>query len=372
MGQFSWLDCASPNAQILSGVYKDSYVLVPQEFRDKYGMTIKEDCYDGYGHFGGYDIFNLIAEWNKYDIPKIFDSYPDDNWNKQHLSDIAKMYAEDVPETVIDDYANRKFEAGENEEINYKYLKNGDWKRGLGIGIAAYDKQNASLKYPIKISYTPNLIYENCKPSLNDVDQGWFNYGKAIRPDVVTFIQYDWNKYKAALDEFSTDDLNMVDCDDLLKWIEKDHDFCQDMLNHLPERTLQLIEEHMGSTYGNPVIDIEAEKGPWSAFHIVWYPGQRNNLPEAVELPMDMWDTLGDPLISSQFKGERVRDYLVSTFGARPQSFTVANGQFNYALRSNGPDNDKPVETGLLYNVCEVGKNLVVEDNVQEALGLQY
>ena len=66
MGQFSWLDCVD-NKPILDGVTKTSYVLVPQEFG---GGHISERCYDGYGHFGGKDIYELVLDWNKKFIPQ--------------------------------------------------------------------------------------------------------------------------------------------------------------------------------------------------------------------------------------------------------------------------------------------------------------
>lgn len=61
MGQFSWLDCKTEE-QVLDNVCRDVYVLVPKEFG---GGHIKETCYDGYGNFGGHDIYDLVAEWNR-------------------------------------------------------------------------------------------------------------------------------------------------------------------------------------------------------------------------------------------------------------------------------------------------------------------
>ena len=41
---------------------KDVFLLVPKPFENKYGASIKESCYDGYGRFGGYDVYTLIAK----------------------------------------------------------------------------------------------------------------------------------------------------------------------------------------------------------------------------------------------------------------------------------------------------------------------
>ena len=117
MGQFSWLDCKS-GEQVLDDVERDVYLLVPREFG---GGHIKETCYDGYGHFGGRDAYALVAQWNRPDIC-----------------------------------------VGEDEADRY-----------IGIKIACYDEQNASLRYPIKITHDPNAVYEDCEPSPGDPNQGW-------------------------------------------------------------------------------------------------------------------------------------------------------------------------------------------------------
>lgn len=117
MGQFSWLDCKT-REQVLDDVERDVFVLIPQEFG---GGHLKESCYDGYGHFGGRDVYALVAGWN-------------------------------MPESIT----------GNDEE-----------DRLLGIEIACYDKDNRALKYPIKITHDPLAIYEDCEPSDGDPDQGW-------------------------------------------------------------------------------------------------------------------------------------------------------------------------------------------------------
>ena len=62
MGFFSWK--TSDTNKSISNAYSKRgalpvYVLCPD------GTTIYEDEYEGYGVFGGYDIFDLVAEWNK-------------------------------------------------------------------------------------------------------------------------------------------------------------------------------------------------------------------------------------------------------------------------------------------------------------------
>lgn len=70
MGQFSWI-CSDTNRQLLNDTHADTYLLVPKPFQEKYGKTIYEGYYDGYGRFGGYDVYNLIPEWDKEMIQRL-------------------------------------------------------------------------------------------------------------------------------------------------------------------------------------------------------------------------------------------------------------------------------------------------------------
>lgn len=121
MGFFSWK--TSDTNKSISNTYSSKgsfpvYVLIPQEFGGGY---IEECNYEGYGEFGGQDVYALVARWNK-------------------------------PE-----------------------LCNGDDEhdRGIGIDIACYDEDNEKLKYPIKI--TERIIpYECAYPSNACEYQGFF------------------------------------------------------------------------------------------------------------------------------------------------------------------------------------------------------
>lgn len=73
MGFFSW-KTADTNRSIsnkysVCGTFP-VYVLCPD------GTKIREDNYDGYGNFGGRDIYALFAQWNKPDACKDADG----NW----------------------------------------------------------------------------------------------------------------------------------------------------------------------------------------------------------------------------------------------------------------------------------------------------
>lgn len=166
MGQFSWITCDS-NKQVVDGKRQEVYALVPAEFG---GGHITEECYDGYGHFGKYDIYDLVADWNKDTVTK-------DNFRKpqrNHYS--ADPDGENAYQRACEHFAyewerSEDFRVLSDEEMKKKYGQ--DYKRLIGIDIACYDEQNEKLKYPIKIAEYKFSEYENSKPSPRDPNQGW-------------------------------------------------------------------------------------------------------------------------------------------------------------------------------------------------------
>lgn len=145
MGQFSWRDCVT-GKPILDNVRKTSYLLVPAKF----GSNIEEPEYDGYGHFGGKDAYDLVIDWNKDMIPEIIRRINNGTWecnvNKTDIENLQNFY--------------------ENKPISCE-------KRWLGIIIACYDEDNSALEFPIKVTYESRATYEDCKPSPRDPNQGW-------------------------------------------------------------------------------------------------------------------------------------------------------------------------------------------------------
>lgn len=159
MGQFSWLDCKTKE-QIVDNALEDVYVLVPKEFRNTYGTRIKETLYDGYGDFGGYDIYDLVYEWNKEHIRQIYE--------EKKIEKYLQVYAYNEETEYFG-----KQTLNSLKEIQDYIDSDREHKRELGICIACYDEDNASLKYPIKITHDANAIYEDCEISLSDPNQGW-------------------------------------------------------------------------------------------------------------------------------------------------------------------------------------------------------
>ncbi len=150
MGQFSWIysDTGEP---VYNDERADTYLLVPKEFQKKYGHAIYEPCYDGYGRFGGYDIYELIPEWNKEMIPEIIEKAKKNEWFYKYVPSEKEL----------------------KELENYYLGKPIHCElRFLGITLACYDEDNEKLKYPIKIT-SVEMDYEAAEISKNDPNQGW-------------------------------------------------------------------------------------------------------------------------------------------------------------------------------------------------------
>lgn len=148
MGQFSWI-YSDTNKQVVDDKEADTYLLVPKAFQHKYGKAIHEGCYDGYGNFGGYDVYDLIAEWNKDCIPEIIRRIGKGTWR-------CGVSGKDV--CNLEAYYH-------GDEIDCEL-------RWLGIIMACYDEDNFALEYPIKITSKP-MEYEQADASRSDPNQGW-------------------------------------------------------------------------------------------------------------------------------------------------------------------------------------------------------
>lgn len=196
MGQFSWI-YSDTKHQLLDDVYADAYLLVPKPFQEKYGNAIHETCYDGYGHFGGYDVYELVALWNRDCLPKTVHALQEPklenygglyDFEKENLR--SKGYTEEEIKTanenertkfynialetyksnlqMMDDFAR----GVSDNEMQKRYGAN--YLRSIGINIACYDDDNKALNYPIKIT-TKEMAYEDAEPSMSDPEQGWGN-----------------------------------------------------------------------------------------------------------------------------------------------------------------------------------------------------
>ena len=167
--------------------------MVPPPFQEIYGKYITERSYDCYGMFGGYDVYDLVALWNrdsvsveslgeKPTIDRFGGLYPfeKENLKKQGLSD-EEIEAKDLAqkqeylERALARYKNQlkmleDFKHGKPDETMVETYGD-DYLRIIGIDIACDDEQNATLMFPIKITSKP-MDYDDAKASKSDPYQG--------------------------------------------------------------------------------------------------------------------------------------------------------------------------------------------------------
>ncbi len=174
MGQFSWLDCKT-GEQVLDGVRRKVYVLVPKEFG---GGHIEEKCYDGYGRFGGKDVYDLVADWNRkyisYAPDHLFPSQLKNyGWMKQCVA-TGSHEGWDVEVTAFEKKWYKPYSdlSKTREQVVAEVGEHFEW-RYIGIALACYDEDNAALPFPIKITHDADAVYEDCEPSKRDPMQGW-------------------------------------------------------------------------------------------------------------------------------------------------------------------------------------------------------
>ena len=153
MGIFTWT-FADDGRKKLNYDHK-GYIACPD------GTFIEEPCYNGYGRFNGFDIYDLVVEWNKKDLKNIFQRLKKED--PKHfglgLENIAIAYADDNIQEVT------KLVNKMAERMGQWFLS--DWKRNIGIAIACNDDDNKALRYPIKISQSTNIPYDKLRPSKN-------------------------------------------------------------------------------------------------------------------------------------------------------------------------------------------------------------
>lgn len=194
MGNFSWI-YSDTNKAMKDNKVADSYLLVPPEFQSEYGPYIKETCYDGYGHMNGYDVYALVALWNRKYLPMDYEtkahkkpelltyvglwSYEKEKLKQEGYSDEEIKKTDEDRRLMNYNNALKRYET-ETEELNdfinsntkYNPIEDEEYLRKIGINIACYDEDNVKLKNPIKITSKP-MSYESVKASLREPNQGW-------------------------------------------------------------------------------------------------------------------------------------------------------------------------------------------------------
>ena len=238
MGQFSWI-ASDDKRPVLDDVYADVYLLIPAKFG---GGAYHTDYYDGYGRIE-VDVYDAVADWNKDYLQKIYKKEGSPKlsdfsdklslWDKEGFErDLGRQATEEelvqhgkVIQKQHYERAKKEFKRMLKRAEDFQTLTDAemkekygdDYKRLIGIDIACYDKDNASLPYSIKIVHEANMSYEQALPSMGDPNQGWgFDYDyeseldeeeqaeeylQKVANDFDRFINNYYTKYKTVGDE---------------------------------------------------------------------------------------------------------------------------------------------------------------------------
>ncbi len=130
------------------------------------GDIAYESGYDGYGHIGGKDVYEEVADWNREFLSKNPD-FVLPHYGKKISDFIWYPLYRDLslsPNDIVDEiYAVSGADRKKVCIFEYRYI---------GIAIACYDEDNKALPYPIKICSKP-MSYQNVKGySKSDPNQG--------------------------------------------------------------------------------------------------------------------------------------------------------------------------------------------------------
>ena len=162
MGYFTWT-LANKTPRKSAFGYTNSSIL-------KYGSygaivcpdntIIKENAYEGYGKFDGKDIYELVVDWNKNNLPNIVQipEIANDKFFDDTLKALAIAFANDDT-TAIDEILDESYPPD-------NFMRT-EWKRSIGIAITC--KYNHLIPYPIKIVNTKSRHkkYDDLPPSIS-------------------------------------------------------------------------------------------------------------------------------------------------------------------------------------------------------------
>lgn len=135
------------------------------------GTVIAEPCYEGYGKFGGKDIYELVVDWNRDSLLDILTAKSPEACPaaklKAMLGRTSSLYVDLAKAIQANDEAacQRLVEDAVSRKEAAPYMLT-DWKRDLGIEISC--SNNANLPFPIKITSTakPRKSYADLPASI--------------------------------------------------------------------------------------------------------------------------------------------------------------------------------------------------------------
>lgn len=166
MGSFSWYTSDTHRA-IRSVNPFPVYALQPN------GEPLFEKRYDGDGRFGGQDIYELVADWNR----SFLATHPDFPIHQHGQIRVGDACCPTPPKRVetFPWYSLYADMTKSRKDIERELYESGTpfWEyRHIGIEIASGNERNFSLRFPIKLVEVPAL-YEETSASKIDPYQGF-------------------------------------------------------------------------------------------------------------------------------------------------------------------------------------------------------
>lgn len=154
MGIFTWTDAQYKKPRMNKwGDYPRKYVVEYGEYARLVcpdNTILETDCHNYYGTINGYDIYDLVAEWNREDIPRLYKAIKEKGKSSlyKNFDEIVKMFHKGIDDNII---------SNKIKEMGFADFLIHDWKRTIGIDIACWDDMTDMLKYPIKLTKNKNI-----------------------------------------------------------------------------------------------------------------------------------------------------------------------------------------------------------------------
>lgn len=125
------------------------------------GTFLTESHYDGYGIIAGYDVLELVVDWNfhTYEALAVMDKHLSDDYAERSRLILSNNPADQFRINYLSSEIPRYAAMREYLAGNISLPKNIE-KRQVGIALATYNWEQEMLKYPIKFVKNDKYFYD--------------------------------------------------------------------------------------------------------------------------------------------------------------------------------------------------------------------
>lgn len=179
MGFFSWKTCDTDESIPAAGSgrpMKPVYLLQPNG-----QPPVKEECYEGYGVFGGLDTFSWLVNTNAAALGIDLSKLDDDDVRSLGISLDVGHVCKDIKTgeiwSVFQDATSLvggRYFAGNYAQVIPELGASASDLMASGRFKSVDIKEIVDLKYPLKFSFNPKAAYEDLPASEICPDQGFF------------------------------------------------------------------------------------------------------------------------------------------------------------------------------------------------------